>query len=300
MPHSPFFSFHNLIAEGWDDYELISACPGAKKERWGKYILVRPDPQVLWQGESVGTPPPPDAVYHRSNKGGGQWEFMNRIPESWEINYGDLRFKVSPTPFKHTGLFPEQAVNWDWMREQVRQHQGTCECLNLFGYSGAATVALAREGARVAHVDASKGMVSWCRENATLSGLSDAPIRYLVDDCQRFVEREIRRGRQYQGILLDPPSFGRGSKGELWKFEEHLPALLADLRKLLAPNPAFLLLNAYTTGVSPVVLAQILREAFGDIPGVAFQAGEILLPFSRPTGNLLPCGIYCRLSFSKN
>lgn len=291
--------YENLISDSWSDYELISAHKGMKKERWGKHILLRPDPQILWQGTtSENSAPAPDAVYHRSQQGGGGWEFRKKLPEFWEVDYKDLRFKVSPTPFKHTGLFPEQAVNWDWMRTRVREAGQPQECLNLFGYSGAATVALAKEGARVAHVDASKGMVTWCRENAALSGLQNAPIRYLVEDCLKYVEREIRRERKYDGIVLDPPSFGRGNKGQVWKFEEDLPVLLERLLPLLSDKPNFILLNAYTTGISPFVLANMMEEIFSrSRHPFSLQMGEILLPFSSTPGTFLPCGLYCRLAF---
>lgn len=292
-------NYENLVSDTWSDYELISAHKGMKKERWGKHILLRPDPQILWKGDSPeNTPPAPDAIYHRSQQGGGNWDFHKKLPESWEIQYKDLRFKISPTPFKHTGLFPEQAVNWDWMRSRVRAAGRPQECLNLFGYSGAATVALAKEGARVAHVDASKGMVTWCRENAELSGLHNAPIRYLVEDCLKYVEREIRRERKYDGIVLDPPSFGRGNKGQVWKFEEDLPVLLERLLPLLSEKPNFILLNAYTTGISPFVIANMMHEIFSRSPHrFSIQMGEILLPFSASKGTFLPCGLYCRLSF---
>jgi 23S rRNA (cytosine1962-C5)-methyltransferase len=292
--------YENLISQNWKDYELISVRRGMKKERWGKYVLLRPDPQILWNGDQWSDPKErqPDAVYHRSQQGGGGWEFHKPLPESWEIQYKDLRFKITPTPFKHTGLFPEQAINWDWMRERVRMAKAPQECLNLFGYSGGATVALAKEGARVSHVDASKGMTTWCRENAILSGLADAPIRYLVEDCLKYVEREVKRGRKYDGIVLDPPSFGRGNKGQVWKFESDLPILLERLLPLLSNRPNFILLNAYTTGISPFVLANLMEEIFSRSKHrFSIQMGELLLPFSCKPNHFLPCGLYCRLSF---
>ena len=282
-----------LIARDWRDYELLDAGDGMKLERWGDVVLARPDPQVIWPGADEWKKW--DAWYHRSNKGGGRWEYRRKVPESWTIRYRELTFKISPTGFKHTGLFPEQAVNWDWCSEQIKAAKSKVRevsVLNLFGYTGAATVAAAAAGASVCHVDAAKGMVEWCRENARLSKLADAPIRYIVDDCVAFVKREIRRGRKYDAIIMDPPSYGHGSGGEVWKLEEHLWPLLEDCRALLSDQPLFFLLNTYTTGLSPTALGNVMRRLLSS-KGGKFSTGEVGLPITE--GNLvLPCGIYGR------
>lgn len=277
------------VADGWKDYEVIDTSNGEKLERWGKYILVRPDPQVIWDMPRQDSRwRNKNAHYHRSSKGGGQWEFFN-LPEQWDISYKDLRFHLKPFSFKHTGLFPEQAVNWDWVSEQIRDARRPVKVLNLFAYTGGATVACAKAGAAVTHVDASKGMVTWAKENAAASGLADAPIRYLVDDCVKFVEREIRRGNVYDGIIMDPPSYGRGPKGEIWKIEDKVFPLISLCTKIMSDNPLFYLVNSYTTGLQPAVLAYMLGMAVRDKFGGTVQADELGLPV-RSTGLVLPCG----------
>lgn len=277
------------VADGWKDYEVIDTSNGEKLERWGEYILVRPDPQVIWDTPRQDSRwRNKNAHYHRSSKGGGQWEFFN-LPEQWDISYKDLRFHLKPFSFKHTGLFPEQAVNWDWVSEQIRDARRPVKVLNLFAYTGGATVACAKAGAAVTHVDASKGMVTWAKENAAASGLADAPIRYLVDDCVKFVEREIRRGNVYDGIIMDPPSYGRGPKGEIWKIEDKVFPLISLCTKVMSDNPLFYLVNSYTTGLQPAVLAYMLGMAVRDKFGGTVQADELGLPV-RSTGLVLPCG----------
>lgn len=280
-----------ILANKWEDYEILECGDGMKKERWGDIVLVRPDPQVIWPR---ATPDwgKYDALYHRSAKGGGNWDYRKSLPESWIIKYKDRRFKIRPTNFKHTGLFPEQAVNWDWFSKKIKESKLPVKVLNLFGYTGGATVAAAAAGAEVCHVDAAKGMVAWCRENAALSNLSEAPIRYIVDDCVKFVEREIRRGTKYQGIIMDPPSYGRGSKGEVWQFERDLYGLLQKCAKIFDDKGLFFLVNAYTTGVSPTVVGNLLRESMSEFSGNV-SSGEVGLPISN-TLNTLPCGLYAR------
>ena len=276
------------IADQWKDYEVLDASAGEKLERWGKYLLVRPDPQVIWTTEKKHPGwKHPNAHYHRSNRGGGQWEFFD-LPAQWDISYRKLTFHLQPFSFKHTGLFPEQAVNWDWCAEQIRAAGRPVKVLNLFAYTGGATVSAAAAGAAVTHVDASKGMVGWAKENAAASGLAEAPIRYLVDDCAKFVEREIRRGNSYDAIILDPPSYGRGPKGEIWKIEEEVFPFLQRLEKVLSKRPLFVLINSYTTGLAPAVLTYMLETVFGKRGGRA-EASEIGLPVSS-TGLILPCG----------
>ncbi|MEM9160482.1 MAG: class I SAM-dependent methyltransferase [Verrucomicrobiota bacterium] len=283
-----------ILADTWEDYEILECGDGMKKERWGEIVLVRPDPQVIWplKGGSWGKF---DAYYQRSKKGGGAWDYKRQLPESWKIGYKDRAFKIRPTNFKHTGLFPEQAANWDWFSKLISrdvQEGKEVKVLNLFGYTGGATVAAAAAGAQVCHVDAAKGMVAWCRENASISGLENAPIRYIIDDCVKFVEREIRRGNRYQGIIMDPPSYGRGSKGEIWQFERDLWGFLQKCIKIVAPNPSFVLVNAYTTGISPTIVGNLLRETMSDHKGKV-TSGEVGLPISN-SGNTLPCGLYAR------
>ncbi|ADU66990.1 hypothetical protein Selin_2270 [Desulfurispirillum indicum S5] len=281
-----------LQATDWEDYQLLDCGNGMKYEKWGDVRLVRPDPQVLWQGTQGGQWSTYDGWYHRSASGGGTWEFTRKLPASWEIRYQDYRFRVRPTDFKHTGLFPEQAANWSWFGPIIRQSQRPFSLLNLFGYTGAASIVAAKSGAAVCHVDAAKGMVQWCRENASLNGLQEAPIRYIVDDCIKFVQREIRRGSTYDAIIMDPPSYGRGKSGETWKLEKHLWELLELCAAALAPNARFLLINSYTTGISPTVLANMLQDILGKRRG-AITCGEIGLPVVSD-GKTLPCGIYCR------
>ena len=289
------------IADGWNDYEVLDTSAGEKLERWGDYILVRPDPQVIWNTpHKVREWKQKNGHYHRSNKGGGQWEFFD-LPEQWEISYGNLKFHLKPFHFKHTGLFPEQAVNWEWsgnlIREAKKKNPGKeIKVLNLFAYTGGATVACADAGAAVTHVDASKGMVTWAKENAAASGLANAPIRYLVDDCVKFVEREIRRGNHYDAIIMDPPSYGRGPKGEIWKIEEKIFPLVQLCTKVLADKPLFFLINSYTTGLHPAVLAYMLNLELKSRFGGTVEADEIGLPVRGKQGLVLPCGASGRWS----
>ena len=261
----------------------------------GEAVLVRPDPQIIWPQQSKWDKW--DGWYHRSDTGGGRWEFRRALPESWTLRYGALTFKIRPTDFKHTGLFPEQAVNWDWCAEKIRTAGREVSVLNLFGYTGAATVAAAAAGASVCHVDASKGVVQWCRENAALSGLTAAPIRYIADDCLKFVTREARRGRRYDAIVMDPPTYGRGAAGEVWKLEEHLWPLLTECRALLSDRPLFLLINSYTTKLSPLVIGNLLTELMGKHGG-NITVGELGLPSQRHA-MVLPCGIFGRWESSE-
>ena len=289
------------IADGWNDYEVLDTSAGEKLERWGDYILVRPDPQVIWNTpHKVREWKQKNGHYHRSNKGGGQWEFFD-LPEQWEISYGNLKFHLKPFHFKHTGLFPEQAVNWEWsgnlIREAKKKNPGKeIKVLNLFAYTGGATVACADAGAAVTHVDASKGMVTWAKENAAASGLANAPIRYLVDDCVKFVEREIRRGNHYDAIIMDPPSYGRGPKGEIWKIEEKIFPLVQLCTKVLADKPLFFLINSYTTGLQPAVLSYMLNLEIKSRFGGTVEADEIGLPMRGKQGLVLPCGASGRWS----
>lgn len=277
------------LADGWNEYEVIDTSNGEKLERWGSYILVRPDPQVIWDTPYQAPEwREKNAHYHRSSKGGGRWEFFD-LPEQWDISYRDLTFHLKPFHFKHTGLFPEQAVNWDWAMNRIRSAGRPVRVLNLFAYTGGATVACARAGAAVTHVDASKGMVTWAKENAAASGLADAPIRYLVDDCVKFVEREIRRGNTYDAVIMDPPSYGRGPKGEVWKLEEKVFPLIQLCARILSKDPLFYIVNSYTTGLQPAVLAYMLGLVVKAEFGGRVEADEIGLPV-RSAGLVLPCG----------
>lgn len=277
------------IADDWKDYQIIDCSEGEKLERWGNYILLRPDPQVLWN-----TPKKDPAwnklngYYHRSSKGGGEWEFMD-LPEQWSIQYKELTFNLKPFAFKHTGLFPEQATNWDWFGNLIKNANREIKVLNLFAYTGGATLAAAKAGAKVTHVDASKGMVTWAKENAVSSGLGDAPIRWLVDDCVKFVERELRRGNRYDGIIMDPPSYGRGPKGEIWKLEEKIHPFIELTSELLSDNPLFYLVNSYTTGLAPAVLSYMISTEVVTKHGGKVEAQEIGLPV-KTSGLVLPCG----------
>ncbi len=276
------------IADQWKDFEILDCSQGEKLERWGDYLLVRPDPQVIWDTPKEDPRwDTPNARYHRSRSGGGEWEFFD-LPKQWQIQYKDLTFNLKPFNFKHTGLFPEQAANWDWISEKIRDAGRPVKVLNLFAYTGGATLAAAAAGAGVTHVDASKGMVNWAKENAASSGLSDRPVRWLVDDCVKFVEREIRRGNQYDAIIMDPPSYGRGPKGEVWKLEDALYPLLKSCVKLLSGQPLFFLINSYTTGLQPAVLAYLLGEELKDFGG-RVDAQEVGLPVT-DSGLILPCG----------
>ena len=276
-------------ADGWRDYELLDCGGGEKLERWGEYVLVRPDPQAIW--DTPRTDPrwrSPHARYARSSSGGGAGEFK-RVPQRWTVGYRELTFNVKPMNFKHTGLFPEQAANWDYIMETIRGAGRPISVLNLFGYTGAATVAAAKAGASVCHVDAAKGMVQWARDNAKASGLEDKPIRWIVDDCAKFVEREIRRGRRYDAVIMDPPSYGRGPSGEVWKLEDSLYPFVELVAGALSDRPLFVLLNSYTTGLSPSVLTYILQTAIGGKFGGHTVSDELGLPVTR-SGLALPCG----------
>jgi 23S rRNA (cytosine1962-C5)-methyltransferase len=281
------------LADGWKDYEVIDSSNGEKLERWGDYLLVRPDPQVIWNTPRTHKGwKKPNGHYHRSNKGGGEWEFFD-LPKQWQVHYKDLVFNLQPFSFKHTGLFPEQATNWDWFSSIIKEAKQKnpdeeIKVLNLFAYTGGATCAAAKSGASVVHVDASKGMVTWAKENAKSSGLEDAPIRWIVDDCVKFVEREIRRGNRYHGIIMDPPSYGRGPKGEIWKIEEKIHAFVQLCTKVLADEPLFYLINSYTTGLQPAVLAYMMGTELKSYGGTV-EASEIGLPVSQ-NGLVLPCG----------
>lgn len=276
------------IARKWKDYEVLDCSGGEKLERWGDYVLVRPDPQVIWNTKKeVKGWNNRNAHYHRSNKGGGEWEFFD-LPGQWSICYGDLKFHLKPFHFKHTGLFPEQAVNWDWCAEKIRGVGRRVKVLNLFAYTGGATVSAAAAGAMVTHVDASKGMVSWAKENAASSGLRDAPIRWIVDDCVKFVERELRRGNRYDAVIMDPPSYGRGPKGEIWKMEKEIHGFLRLCVGLLSERPLFVVVNSYTTGLQPAVLAYMLGVEMRRFKGKV-AADEVGLPVLS-SGLTLPCG----------
>ena len=277
------------VANNWKEYEVLDTSDGEKLERWGKYVLLRPDPQVIWNTpKNHPSWKRLNAHYHRSSRGGGEWEFFN-LPKTWQIHYGELTFHLQPFQFKHTGLFPEQAVNWDWFGRKTRNAGRPVKVLNLFAYTGGATLSAAAAGASVTHVDASKGMVNWAKDNAAASGLRDAPIRWLVDDCVKFVEREIRRGNHYDGIIMDPPSYGRGPKGEIWKIEEKIFPFIELCTKVLSDRPLFFLVNSYTTGLQPAVLTYMMETALVSRFGGSVEAGEIGLPVSA-NGLVLPCG----------
>lgn len=280
-------------ADNWKDYKVLDTSDGEKLELWGKYKLIRPDPQVIWQTTKGKIWNNPNAHYHRSRRGGGEWEFFD-LPREWTIRYQslDLSFRLKPFNFKHTGLFPEQAVNWEWFSKLIRERAAAgrpVRVLNLFAYTGGATVAAAKAGASVTHVDASKGMVTWAKENAQISGLGEAPIRWLVDDCAKFVEREIRRGHTYEAIIMDPPSYGRGPKGEIWKIEENIFPLIMRCSKLLSGEALFFLVNSYTTGLQPAVLDYMLHLALDTKLRGHVEASEIGLPVE-VNGYILPCG----------
>lgn len=277
------------VTEGWKDYELLDCSDGEKLERWGEHILVRPDPQAIWK-----TPRShpgwrrPDARYARSSSGGGQWE-IKKVPERWTVDYGDLTFNVKPMNFKHTGLFPEQAANWDFAAKQIKGAGRPINVLNLFAYTGGATVACAAAGASVCHVDAAKGMVAWGKENAASSGVADRPIRWIIDDCAKFVEREIRRGRKYDAVIMDPPSYGRGPTGEIWRLEENLWGFVELVSQVLSDDPLFFLISSYTTGLAPSVLTYILESIVAKKYGGHTVSDELGLPVTA-SGLVLPCG----------
>lgn len=279
-----------MRAANWTDYELIDTGSGERLERWGDIILIRPDPQIIWQSDKKDPRwKTAHARYKRSNTGGGQWQYYKKIPEVWSIGYNGMTFRLKPMGFKHTGIFPEQAVNWDFAAEKIKKAGRPVKILNLFGYTGAATLSCMQAGAHVTHVDASKGMVQWGRENATASGLADKPVRWLVDDCVKFVQREQRRGNTYDGIIMDPPSYGRGPGGEVWKLEEQLYGLVEMCLPILTEDPLFFILNSYTAGLSPSVMEYLLSVLLKDRFGGKVSADEIGLPVTR-TGLVLPCG----------
>ncbi|HHT54158.1 MAG TPA: SAM-dependent methyltransferase [Clostridiales bacterium] len=282
-----------FIADRWKEYELLDASEGERLERWGKYILIRPDPQVIWRADKTSSGwKRADGIYRRSREGGGSW-VKRDLPETWVISYKNLSFQLRPMGFKHTGLFPEQAANWDWFSELIRAAGRPVSVLNLFAYTGGATLAAAAAGATVCHVDASRGMVRQAKENAALSSLAAAPVRYIVDDCIKFVEREIRRGSRYDAIIMDPPSYGRGPGGEVWKLEGCIDRLVGLCAGLISDKPLFFLINSYTTGLSPLTMKYILDLRLTAGLGGRSVAGELALPVSA-TGGLLPCGASVR------
>lgn len=281
-----------FIASGWKDYAVIDAGDKEKLERWGDITLRRPDPQSIWPKKYPKLWNTSDADYMRSSSGGGKWDFKKKLPDKWQITYRDLKFFVRPTGFKHTGLFPEQAVNWDFMMDKIKNAGRKIKVLNLFAYTGGATLACLRAGAEVVHVDAAKSMVAWAKENVKLSLMEDYPVRFIVDDCLKFVLRELRRQNTYDAIIMDPPSYGRGADGQLWKLEENVYSLVLECVKLLSENPLFFIINSYTTGLSPIVMKNILIRAIGDKKGT-FEAGEISLPIEK-SEMLLPCGATTR------
>ncbi len=281
------------IAKDWKDYEILDMSNGEKLERWGDIILTRPDPQIIWKEKTY----PKEwnksyAKYSRSNTGGGAWQYKRKVPESWQVHYKELTFNIKPMGFKHTGLFPEQAVNWDWMINKIKSSKREINVLNLFAYTGGATVACSYAGAKVCHVDSSKGMVSWAKENVISSGLANRPVRFIIDDVTKFVQREIRRGNKYDAIIMDPPSYGRGKNGEVWHFENNISDLIELCSKVLSDNPLFFLINSYTTGISSKVLENILNLKLKRKKG-KLSSGEIGLSMKN-SDLVLPCGIYGR------
>ena len=284
------------IAKDWKEYEILDMADGNKLERWGDYFLIRPDPQIIWKEKTFPNKwKSANATYHRSKTGGGSWSYQKKLPDAWQVHYKNLTFNIKPMGFKHTGLFPEQAVNWDWMIEKIQNTIKTqkreIKVLNLFAYTGGATVACSFAGASVCHVDSSKGMCAWAKENIASSDLSQRPVRFIVDDVIKFVQREIRRGNKYDAIIMDPPSYGRGAGGEVWQFEENIADLVSLCQQVLSDNPIFFLINSYTTGISSTVLANILRlniKKQGKI-----SCGEVGLPM-KDSCLILPCGIYAR------
>ena len=291
------------IANNWKDYEILDMANGEKLERWNNIYLVRPDPQIIWNDKQYPEKwKQANARYNRSSTGGGHWDYKKRLPDSWQIKYKNLTFNIKPMGFKHTGIFPEQAINWDWMMDKIQNEIKTTKrevkVLNLFAYTGGATVACLSAGASVCHVDSSKGMVAWAKENVVASGLQDRQVRYIVDDVVKFVQREIRRGNKYDAIIMDPPSYGRGANGEVWKFEENLPMLIEICMQVLSDNPLFFLINSYTTGTSSMVLENLLkmnmRKKYGKkADNGSFENGEVGLPMT-DSDFILPCGIYSK------
>ncbi|MFR2535260.1 MAG: class I SAM-dependent methyltransferase [Clostridia bacterium] len=282
------------VAKDWKDYEILDMADGEKLEKWKDILLVRPDPQIIWKQKSFPAKwKDANARYVRSSTGGGNWEYKKKVPEVWQVNYKNLTFNLKPMGFKHTGLFPEQAVNWDWMINKIKMAKRPIKVLNLFAYTGGATVACLAAGASVCHVDSSKGMVSWAKENVNASGLQERPVRYMVDDVVKFVNREIRRGNTYDAIIMDPPSYGRGTNGEVWKFEENIEGLVELCSKILSDKPLFFLINSYTTGISSTVLANILEMHVQNKHKGLLEAGEVGLPMKN-SDLILPCGIFGR------
>ena len=280
------------LANEWNDYQILDMANGEKLEKWNDIILVRPDPQIIWKNKSFPEKwKNANAEYFRSNTGGGQWKYNKKLPESWQVKYKKLIFNIKPMGFKHTGLFPEQAINWDWMINKIQNANRPIKVLNLFAYTGGATVACLSAGASVCHVDSSKGMVSWAKENVVSSGLQDKSVRYIIDDVVKFVNREIRRGNKYDAIIMDPPSYGRGTNGEIWKFEENIYDLVELCSKVLTDNPLFFLINSYTTGISSAVLENILK--LNIFSKGKFSNGEIGIPMQN-SNLVLPCGIFGR------
>lgn len=280
------------LANEWNDYQILDMANGEKLEKWNNIILVRPDPQIIWKQKTFPEKwKNANAEYLRSNTGGGQWKYNKKVPESWQVKYKNLIFNIKPMGFKHTGLFPEQAINWDWMINKIQNAKREIKVLNLFAYTGGATVACLSAGASVCHVDSSKGMVSWAKENVCSSGLQDRKVRYIVDDVVKFVNREIRRGNKYDAIIMDPPSYGRGTNGEVWKFEENIYDLIELCSKVLTEKPLFFLINSYTTGISSVVLENILKLNIHSKG--KFSNGEIGIPMQN-SNLVLPCGIFGR------
>ena len=283
-----------IVANDWKDYEIIDMANGEKLERWKDIILVRPDPQIIWKDKSFPNKwKDINAVYKRSSTGGGAWDYKKKVPANWQVKYKNLTFNIKPMGFKHTGLFPEQAANWDWMIEKIKSAKREIKVLNLFAYTGGATVACLSVGASVCHVDSSKGMVAWAKENVISSSLQERPVRYIVDDVVKFVNREIRRGNKYDAIIMDPPSYGRGANGEVWKFEENICDLVELCKGVLSENPLFFLINSYTTGISSTVLENILNLNITKIYGGKVTNGEVGLPMTN-SKLILPCGIYGR------
>ncbi len=281
------------IANEWKEYEIIDMANGEKLERWGNFILVRPDPQIIWKNKSFPNEwKKANAKYTRSNTGGGGWDYQKRLPESWQVKYKNLTFNIKPMGFKHTGLFPEQAVNWDWMINKIKNSGREIKVLNLFAYTGGATVACLSAGASVCHVDSSKGMTTWAKENVESSGLRNRPVRFIIDDVIKFVQREIRRGNKYDAIVMDPPSYGRGKNGEVWQFENNISDLVELCIQILSDNPLFFLINSYTTGISSKVLENLLELNMKKYKG-KISSGEIGLPMKN-SKLVLPCGIYGR------
>ena len=277
-----------FAANEWKDYEVLDAGDGEKLERWADIVLRRPDPQSIWPKQNPAQRKSADAEYNRSSGGGGAWDYKRKLPDNWTVSYKNLRFQVHPTGFKHTGLFPEQAANWDWMAAKIKKANRPVKVLNLFGYTGGATMACAAAGAHVTHVDAAKGMVSWAGDNRRLSKIDETKVRWIVDDALKFVEREARRGNHYDGLLMDPPSYGRGPSGEIWKLEDKLWELLQARTKVISENPLFFLVNSYTTGLQSTVIGNMISFSMGSIFGGTVEADELVLPIS--SGGVLPCG----------